>query len=206
VPSRAAPMLRRALDAARGVRAVAQFGGEAIELTLHRLSADVAEGQSGVDAFFRAGAARLPVPGETLEVNVRLPPIAGAVLVPPDAMYGSDRVYLVRDDVLHSKRVRRLGQSRDADGRHLLILAGDDFERGDRILNSRLPQAVNGLTVEVAGAQTDDEQANDEAVDDKTIDDEAIDDTSANDETANDKTDDDAANDIAADDKTASNE
>lgn len=149
VPSGHIPALRQALDAGQPVNAFATDNGRPIELVLHRLSANVLEGQGGIDAFFRARGERLPVPGGTLEVNMQLPPIENAVVLPADSLYGRDRVYLVRGDVLQSRTVRRLGQLSDDRGRQLLILAGDAFETGDQVINSRLPQAVNGLKVRI---------------------------------------------------------
>ena len=149
VPDAHVPLLRRALEAGQAVSALALGAGRRIELRMHRLSANVDAGQGGIDAFFRAlPGAHLPVLGDTVEVRIKLPPLEGAVVVSPDALYGSGRVYVVRDNVLHSQSVRRLGQL-DVDGRQMLIIAGDDFSEGDEILSSRLPQAVSGLTVRV---------------------------------------------------------
>ncbi|MDD9883786.1 MAG: HlyD family efflux transporter periplasmic adaptor subunit [Gammaproteobacteria bacterium] len=192
VPSGHLPALRRALAAGRTVTAVVAPAAEAVDtnaaaapaLVLHRLSAQVGSGRGGVDAFFRAGdgagdgdgdgdgvgdgAGGLPVPGATMEIHLRLPPLDNVVLLSPDSLYGNARIYLVRDDKLQAKTVRRLGRidagagdgagagnndgDGDGDGRGemLLIVAGDDFQAGDLILDSRLPQAINGLQVRIA--------------------------------------------------------
>ncbi|MDD9812154.1 MAG: HlyD family efflux transporter periplasmic adaptor subunit [Gammaproteobacteria bacterium] len=187
VPSGHLPALRRALAAGRTVTAVVAPAAEAVDadaaaagpaLLLHRLSAQVGSGRGGVDAFFRAGdgagdgdgdgagAGGLPVPGATMEIHLRLPPLDNVVLLSPDSLYGNARIYLVRDQKLQAKTVRRLGRiesgagdgagdgnnAGDGDGRGemLLIVAGDDFQTGDLILDSRLPQAINGLQVRIA--------------------------------------------------------
>lgn len=156
VPSGYLPALRQALAAGRTVTAVVLErerlgrGQQPIELVLHRLSAQVEAGRGGVDAFFRARRGRLPVPGGTLEINLRLPPLDNVVLLSPDSLYGGERVYLVRGDVLQSSPVRRLGRLSDGRSEALLIVDGSDFEDGDLILDSRLPQAINGLKVQVA--------------------------------------------------------
>ncbi|MDA7971657.1 MAG: efflux RND transporter periplasmic adaptor subunit [Gammaproteobacteria bacterium] len=149
VPDVHVPLLRRALDSGRKVSALVLGEGGGINLRLHRLSANVDEGQGGIDAFFRAeDGARLPVLGDTVEVRLELPPLSGALAVSPDSLYGNGRVYVVRDGVLQSRPVRRLGQ-RQVDGRQMLIVSGEGFEDGDEILSSRLPQAVSGLRVKV---------------------------------------------------------
>ena len=149
VPSSSTSILRQAIDAGQPINAVINNSGQSIELALHRLSANVAAGQGGVDAFFRAKLAQLPVLGSTLEINLSLPPIENAVVLSPDSLYGRDRVYRVQDSMLQLISVRRLGQLTDEKHRQMLIVAGDVFAAGDQILNSRLPQAVNGLEVKV---------------------------------------------------------
>lgn len=156
VPSGYLPALQQALATGRTVSAVVLDrerlgrGQEPIELALHRLSAQVEAGRGGIDAFFRARRGRLPVPGGTLEINLQLPPLDNVVLLSPDSLYGRERIYLVRGDVLQSSPVRRLGRISDGRSEPLLIVDGADFEEGDLILDSRLPQAINGLKVQVA--------------------------------------------------------
>lgn len=158
VPLRAIPRLQIALDHKQRITARARHNDTTIQLALHRLSASVAAGQGGIDGFFRVipqpetgQVETLPVLGDTLEVQVELPALQNVVVVSPDSLYGRERVYLVRDGVLQSRSVHRLGQVMDKAGHPMLILAGDVFVDGDEILNSRLPQAISGLNVRVFG-------------------------------------------------------
>lgn len=156
VPSAHLPALQQALAAGRAVTATLspprpQSVNLARVLTLHRLSAQVGAGRGGIDAFFRArSGAGLPLPGRTLEIDLALPPLDRVVLLSPDSLYGRARIYLVQGGRLQAKTVRRLGRMRDAAGRRFLIVDGGDFADGDWILESRLPQAVDGLAVQVA--------------------------------------------------------
>lgn len=153
-PSAYLPALRRALIDGQAVTAT--LHPSRLALKLHRLSAQVGDGQGGVDAFFRAaGDARLPVPGSTLEIDLALPALDDVVLISPNSLYGRARVYLVRDGALQAKTVRRLGRINapgdgGAERETWLIIDGDDFAAGDMILDSRLPQAIDGLQVRVA--------------------------------------------------------
>lgn len=158
VPSNYLPALRRAMAAGQTVTATAA----PLELKLHRLTAQVGDGQGGVDAFFRAaaGGEKLPLPGSTLAIDLALPAIDNVVVLSPDSLYGRARIYLVQDGRLQAKTVRRLGRINapvdgdgDGGGRETwLLVDGDDFEDGDMILDSRLPQAINNLQVRVAPA------------------------------------------------------
>jgi hypothetical protein len=123
--------------------------GNSIELTLHRLSASVSQGQGGVDAFFRAPGERFPALGKTVELQLTLPVLDGVISLTPDALYGADRIYRVKEETLEAVTVTRLGQTVDQEGRQQLIIDGAVFEDGDRVLSSRLPQAIDGLKVRI---------------------------------------------------------
>ena len=150
VPNSYIPTLQRAIDAGRSIDATAESNGATIELTLHRLSASVADGQGGVDTFFRAAQGQLPALGVTLGIDLVLPALDGIIVLPPDALYGHGRVYRIDDGILQATPVERLGQFIDDQGQQMLIVAGEGFAAGDLILNSRLPQAVSGMKVQVA--------------------------------------------------------
>ena len=148
VPSRYVSTLQKVFNESRTLTATMTDNGETITLTLHRLAASVAQGQGGVDAFFRAEEP-LPTLGKTVEVRLELPPLEEVAVISTDALYGADRVYRIEDDTLKAVSVTRLGQKLDPQGRQLLIVDGSAFSDGDRILSSRLPQAIHGLKVEV---------------------------------------------------------
>ncbi len=148
VPSRYVPGLRDALDRDLEVRAVLRDNGHEIGLVLHRLAAMVEQGQGGVDVFFRAQSEALPALGSTVELSLQLPPLDNVVALPPDALYGDNRAYRINGDVLESVMVTRVGQFVDSEGRQLLLMDGRAFNDGDRVLVSRLPQAIDGLAVE----------------------------------------------------------
>ncbi len=118
-------------------------------LTLDRLSSSIAEGQGGVDAFFRSDQP-LPELGRTVSLLLSLPEIDDAVLVEINALYGNHQVYLIKEGKLHSRKIRLLGQRQDETGT-FLVLDGTDFQAGELILQSRLSQAIHGLEVNVDG-------------------------------------------------------
>ncbi len=148
VPSRYIPTLRKVVGNGEVLGAKMIQAGLEVALTLHRLAASVTQGQGGVDAFFRAEVEPLPALGTTVEINLELPALEQAVVLSPDSLYGSDRVYRVEQGALRGLSVVRLGQRLDAAGRQQLIVDGTPFSPGDRIMNSRLPQAIEGLKVE----------------------------------------------------------
>lgn len=123
--------------------------GSAVTLNLVRLAASVVRGQGGVDAFFRSASDALPALGKTVELRLELPAISDAVALSPDALYGSNLVYRIVDGTLRAQTIRRLGQTLGDESRVQMLVEGGVFEAGDLVLNSRLPQAIDGLKVNV---------------------------------------------------------
>ena len=149
VPSQQIRHLRTALENHQRIHARILESG--IPLTLDRLSSHIAEGQGGLDAFFRSDQP-LPELGRTVSLLLSLPEIDNAVLVGLNALYGNRQVYLIEEGTLHSREIGLLGQRQDKTGT-FLILDGTDFQAGELILQSRLPQATDGLEVGVDGLE-----------------------------------------------------
>ena len=150
VPSQHIRPLRTALESNQRIQARILESG--IPLTLDRLSSSIAEGQGGVDAFFRSEQP-LPELGRTVSLQLSLPKIDNAVLVKLNALYGNRQVYLIKEGKLHSRKITLLGQRQDETGT-FLVLDGTDFQAGELILQSRLPLAIDGLEVDVDGFET----------------------------------------------------
>ncbi|MYD75619.1 MAG: biotin/lipoyl-binding protein [Gammaproteobacteria bacterium] len=149
VPSSFVSALQGAINESRPVVAQAVHENHRIELALHRLSALIEQGQGGVDAFFRSTAGQLPALGSTLAILVYMPVLKDVVPVPPDALYGGKRVYLVSDGILEPREVRQAGVRIEGNGNQTILLDGSRFSPGEYILTSRLPQAVGGLKVRI---------------------------------------------------------
>ena len=151
VPSRYVFALRNAIANQQSVDAFMVDNGEQIPLRLVRLAASVAQGQGGVDAFFRSDPGLLPALGKTVELQLELPAIPDAVALSPDALYGANLVYKIIDGVLEAQPVRRLGQTLSGPDGVRMLIQGDVFKTGDLVLDSRLPQAIDGLRVALEG-------------------------------------------------------
>ncbi|MBX2867240.1 MAG: HlyD family efflux transporter periplasmic adaptor subunit [Acidiferrobacterales bacterium] len=151
VPSRYVPVLRNAIADKQSVKAVMIDNAREIPLTLVRLAASVVQGQGGVDAFFRAAPGSLPALGKTVELQLELPAIANAVALSPEALYGSNLVYRIIDGALKAQSVERLGQTLGGPNGGRMLVRGDVFDTGDLVLDSRLPQAIDGLRVTIEG-------------------------------------------------------
>lgn len=133
---------------ARGERpaASAHLAGTALRLRMTRLAG--AADARGLDAFFRVegDAAQLRV-GELLTLEVARTALSDVISVPYAALYAGRTVYRVEQDRLAAVPVETLG---DAGGQPpRLLVRGAGLREGDRLLATHLPNAVNGLKVEV---------------------------------------------------------
>ena len=153
IPIRRLPVVRAALDRGETLAARAVVDGREIRAVLHRLTAQVDPGSGGADGLFRVteGNAWLQI-GRTVEIILDLPPIHDAVTIPREALYGTNRVFVLDGERMKSVEVERLGETHAGDGDGRLILRSPRLEASDRMIVTHLPNAIDGLKVKEAGA------------------------------------------------------
>ena len=162
IPNRILPLLRQN-DALQQVSASGQIDNQTIELRLDRIAAAVNSGRAGVDGFFSIqNTPYQPTLGRSLAINVTLPAIADVVPVPPTALYGLNKIYRVVDERLESLQVNRVGDSVDANGKPVVLIASPAIKTGDRLVITQLPNAITGLRVKEFSAAVDDKGPKDE--------------------------------------------
>ena len=153
VPFSHASAMQQAINGNQQVLAQAIHENQRINLVLHRLTSLVEQGQAGIDAFFRTTSVQLPPLGSTLDILVDMPVLENVVVVPPDALYNGNRIYVVADGTLVPREVRQLGMRIHENGTQTIILDGSGFSNGENILISRLPRAVSGMQVRIVEQQ-----------------------------------------------------
>ena len=153
IPLRRLPVVRAALDRGETLGARAVVDGREIRAVLHRLTAQVDRGSGGADGLFRVteGNTWLQI-GRTVELVLDLPPIHDAVTVPREALYGTDRVFVLDGERMKGIEVERLGETHAGDGDSRLILRSRHLQASDRLIVTHLPNAIDGLRVKEAGA------------------------------------------------------
>lgn len=132
---------------------VAHYREQALPLILHRLSAEVRPGQSGIDALFRfkteeIASRYLPL-GQSLAVTLFLPSVEQAIALPGTAFYGQERIYLVENSLLKSHQVQRIGSIQDPSGEQRILISADGIPAGAKVLVTQLPNAISGLPVRI---------------------------------------------------------
>jgi len=150
VPNRHLPAIRQSLGDGVTIDAVVIMDGSEFALELTRLSAKIESGEGGVDAFFGFSDDRPPLElGRTMAVLVTLPPQAGVFALPATAIYGADSAYRIRDDRLERVRLQRVGGYRNGKWGTWSLFRGSGLKTGDTLLANQLPNAVEGLSVEI---------------------------------------------------------
>lgn len=151
IPTRHLAVVRDRLAAAEGLNATARVDDRPIKARLERLGGEVARGSGGSDGLFRVtdGSDWLDL-GRVVDLRLALPPEPDVVALPYEAIYGTDRVYLVTGGRLRGITVRRVGRWRTANGESRALVRGAELTAGAKVLITQLPNAVDGLKIQIA--------------------------------------------------------
>lgn len=150
VPTRYLPIVRQSLVENSPLTARTQIDGFAVSAILDRITGEVRAGSGGADALFRIrdGSPWLSL-NRTVDLIVELPAVENVVALPPETIYGRDRVYLLDGDRMKSLRVERLGEMYVPGGENRVLVRGPGLEPGIQIIVTQLPNAIDGLRVRV---------------------------------------------------------
>lgn len=149
IPALYLPVVRRGLDAGEPLSARGEIDGEHVVLELSRLAGEAPATGAGVEGLFRIteGGEHAPL-GRFLTVHLRLPEAADVVALPFEALYGIDRVYRIEEGRMRAITVERRGEWLDDNGRERVLVYSPEIRDGDRLVTTRLPNALDGLRVE----------------------------------------------------------
>ena len=151
LPARYLPVIRSAHERGEVLSAQGDVEGFPVRARLLRLAGEVQNG--GVEGLFAVdeGAERLPQ-GRFVRFDLALPAVSGLLALPYEAIYGGDRVYRVDDqNRLRPGFVERVGEVRDGERTRVLVRSAS-LARGDRVILTQLPNAVDGLLVQIAAS------------------------------------------------------
>ncbi len=148
VPTASLPLVRQSLLESRPLTARSRVDGISVKAVLDRISGEVRPGSGGADALFSIleGSPWLPL-GRTVELVVELPPVADAVALPLEALYGTSTIYLFEDGQMKGVNVERVGEIHAIGRDRRVLVRSDLLSRGDRVIVTQLPNAIDGLRV-----------------------------------------------------------
>ncbi len=137
--------LLAAIDDGTPLLARTRIGGRRLELPLLRI-AGVGD-PSGIDAFFRLPSEAGVRLGALLDLALQRTTVDDAIAIPYQALYGNDRVYLMRDGRMTGVDVELLGPLAGDDAADRVLIRSGAIATGDLIIVTHLPNAVTGLPV-----------------------------------------------------------
>lgn len=155
IPSKILPWIRQGLkekdlNENQGLSATAMIDNQRVSLRLSHLASSVTNGKTGVDALLSFAADQfIPEPGRTLSLTLLLPQVDDLIAIPPRALYGTDRVYRVKEGKLESVIISKMGDSHDSNGQPLVLIQSSDLKSEDLLIITQLPNAVTGLPVKI---------------------------------------------------------
>jgi len=119
-----------------------------VPLLLERISGEAQA--SGVDAIFTITADKVYFRiGAIVVVRLQRSARDNMIKVPYQAMYGSERLYQIKDNRLLAVKVKTIGEDFAALQDSQLLIESDALNSGDAILTTHLPNAFTGLKVEI---------------------------------------------------------
>ena len=147
--------VQQSLNNKQALTGIASNGSQQVPLRLERISGQAQA--SGIDAIFAITIDQVHFRIGTIVV-LRLQRAAreNMITVPYQAMYGSERLYQIKDNRLKLVKVKTIGEHYNSkamgqsDTQDVqLLIASDSLQTGDMILVTHLPNAFTGLKVEV---------------------------------------------------------
>ncbi|WP_417581676.1 efflux RND transporter periplasmic adaptor subunit [Nitrincola sp.] len=149
LPSSSLTRFRQQLETQeQTILARTQVDGQEFTLYLDRLAADSHNSRIGIEAYFRfQDAPWLPEPGRQVTLTLQLPSVSQVVALPPQALYGNDRVYRLVNDQLEAVHIVRLGSRPGTQQDSEILIHSEALQPGDWVLTTQLPNAISGLPV-----------------------------------------------------------
>ena len=154
IPAPNVAALRRVLAKGEEVRGSGRGDGQTVGVVLERLAGQVQQGSGGIDGLFKVTAGRETLAlGQFVDLSVELAPLAGVAVLPATALYGMKRIYLLRDGRMAGVDVSVVGERRHQDDSQVLVRS-PQLHDGDQVIVTHLPNAIDGLRVKTAAAQS----------------------------------------------------
>ena len=155
IPTSQLMNLRLAMANKQTITAKATVDGQQVAGIFKNLVGEVEQASGGLEALFtlEQGDAVL-TQGRTIQLDVVLPEIAGVVVIPREAFYSGNRVFVMdAEQRMRSVDVTLLGSTQDNAGESRLIVQSDKLKADDTLVTTQLPNAIDGLLLRSSEAQ-----------------------------------------------------
>jgi len=154
IPTRYVRSVRQALSSDQSMPAMIKADEVQLGARLLRIAGQTRQGTGGVDSFL--GFTDVPDGirlGMTVSVELDLPPEPDVIAVPAEAMSGPDQLFKVVDSRMQVVPVERVGEQTLPDGATRVLVRSAALADDDKIIVTKLSNAIDGLLVREATAQ-----------------------------------------------------
>jgi multidrug efflux pump subunit AcrA (membrane-fusion protein) len=150
LPEHLVPQVEQLLSRGIALEASARVSETDIRAIARRLDAETRPGEAGVGLWLEIveGAERLPL-NRFVPLRLHFPAQDDVIAIPFEAIYGRDRIFRIIDGRLAALTIDRVGEAQLANGRSRALIRHPALMEGDVIIGTRLPNAVEGLRVQV---------------------------------------------------------
>lgn len=146
IPASYQAEVQYALQNGDELTAIADLSALKKPLRLKRLAGEA--DPSGIDGYFRlvedSNGLRI---GNLIKIEMLRPLQQDVIAVPFRAIYGNNRVFVLRDGRMQAIDVESVGQYESASGENSVLIRSERINSGDQIITTHLPNAVDGLKV-----------------------------------------------------------
>lgn len=149
IPTQYLPLINTAIAKQQTITARARVNHHVITLQLDRLAGEITPGQGGIDALFKIlqDQASLPL-GQSFPLIMRLPVAKATFTLPIQALYGNDKIYIVKQQRMHAIKVQRIGVIYSGDIARTVIVQSHELKNNALVITTQLPNARSGLLID----------------------------------------------------------
>jgi len=121
-----------------------------VRLRLTRIAGQINKDSGGIDGLFTVekGQEFLRL-GQLLNLTLNLPEATEIVVLPFEAVYGTNRIYKLQDNRMQGVLVERVGEKVAVAGESHILVRSAELKPGDKVITTQLPNAMDGLKVQV---------------------------------------------------------
>jgi len=124
-------------------------------ITLQRMSGEIQKNSAGSFLYFSInGNVRPYVVGQTFVIELTLPAIDNTFAIPSDALYGTNYVFIIKEQRLKRIEVKWMGETRSNENQDtLFLISSNELIDGDIVLTNKFANAMNGLKVTTSAVE-----------------------------------------------------
>jgi len=148
IPNRYQEEVLTALQNKQTLSATIQWLGQTIQLQLDRVAGQINANSGGIDGLFqiKIGKEMLRL-GQFLSLTLQLSEQQNVIVLPFEAIYGTNRIYRLVDERMQGLTIESIGNYISPTGESQILVHSEQLKLDDEVIITQLPNAMDGLNV-----------------------------------------------------------